>query len=94
MDASRPTMSPPSRAVRLAALGGVVGPILFASLVVIGGILYDGYSHTSQKISELGGEGAEYAVLQNLNFIMIVARPCSDRHLRAIELDRQWSPAV
>jgi len=71
MDASRPTMSPPSRAVRLAALGGVVGPILFASLVVIGGILYDGYSHTSQKISELGGEGAEYAVLQNLNFIMI-----------------------
>ena len=56
---------------RLVAIGGVIGPILFAVLVVIGGVLYDGYSHVSQKISELGGEGAEYAILQNLNFIMI-----------------------
>ena len=56
---------------RLAVIGGVIGPILFAVLVVVGGILYDGYSHTSQKVSELGGEGAEYAILQNLNFIML-----------------------
>ncbi len=56
---------------RLAAIGGVIGPILFAVLVVVGGVLYDGYSHVSQKISELGGEGAEYASLQNLNFIML-----------------------
>lgn len=56
---------------RLAALGGVVGPILFVMLIVLGGVLYDGYSHVSQKISELGGEGAEYALLQNINFIMI-----------------------
>jgi len=40
---------------RLAVIGGVIGPILFAVLVVVGGILYDGYSHTSQKVSELGG---------------------------------------
>ena len=56
---------------RLAVIGGVIGPILFAVLVVVGGMLYDGYSHTSQKVSELGGEGAEYAILQNLNFIML-----------------------
>lgn len=60
-----------SRAVRLAALGGVIGPILFAVLVIVGGVVYDGYSHVGQKISELGGEGAEYAILQNINFIMI-----------------------
>lgn len=60
-----------SGAVRLAALGGVIGPILFTVLVIVGGVLYDNYSHASQKISGLGGEGAEYALLQNLNFIMI-----------------------
>jgi hypothetical membrane protein len=59
------------RAVRLAALGGVLGPILFAALVIVGGLAYDGYSHVSQKISELGGEGAENAVLQNLNFAVL-----------------------
>ena len=58
-------------AVRLAARGGVIGPILFAVLVIVGGVLYDGYSHVTQKISELGGEGAEYALLQNVNFIVL-----------------------
>ena len=56
---------------RLAALGGVVGPIVFAMLVIVGGVLSDGYSHVTQKISELGGEGAEYALLQNINFIVL-----------------------
>ncbi len=60
-----------SRVVRLAALGGVIGPILFVMLVIVGGGVYDGYSHVSQTISELGGDGAEYALLQNLNFIVI-----------------------
>lgn len=60
-----------SKAVRLAAFGGVIGPILFAVMVIIGGAVYDGYSHISQKISELGGEGAEYAIIQNLNFVML-----------------------
>lgn len=57
--------------VRLAARGGVIGPVLFTVLVIVGGVLYDGYSHVSQKISELGGEGAKYALLQNLNFIVL-----------------------
>jgi len=59
------------RSIRFAALGGVIGPILFATLVIVNGVVYDGYSHVSQKISELGGEGAEYAILQNVNFVMI-----------------------
>lgn len=60
-----------SKAVRLAALGGVIGPILFVVMVIVGGAVYDGYSHVSQKISELGGDGAEYAILQNINFIIL-----------------------
>ncbi len=59
------------RSIQVAALGGVIGPILFAVLVIVNGVVYDGYSHVSQKISELGGEGAEYAILQNINFIML-----------------------
>jgi hypothetical membrane protein len=61
----------PDRTTRLLAAGGVAGPIIFVALVVVGGFLYDGYSHVSQAISELGGEGAEYAALQNFNFIMV-----------------------
>jgi len=60
-----------NKTVWLAAIGGVIGPIVFVALIVVGGVLYEGYSHVSQKISELGGEGAEYALLQNLNFIML-----------------------
>jgi hypothetical membrane protein len=60
-----------SRVIRLAALGGAIGPILFVMLVIVGGGVYDGYSHVSQTISELGGDGAEYALLQNLNFVML-----------------------
>lgn len=59
------------RALRFAALGGVVGPLLFVLLVIVGGLLDDGYSHVTQKISELGGEGAEFAALQNANFILL-----------------------
>ncbi len=60
-----------SRVIRLATLGGIIGPILFVMLVIVGGGVYDGYSHVSQTISELGGDGAEYALLQNFNFIVI-----------------------
>ncbi|HSJ29637.1 MAG TPA: DUF998 domain-containing protein [Acidimicrobiia bacterium] len=57
--------------LRAAALAGVVGPAVFAALVLVGGALYDGYSHTGQKISELGGEGSEVALLQNTNFVLL-----------------------
>ena len=60
-----------SHVVGFAALGGVIGPVVFISVVVLGGVLYEGYSHVGQKISELGGEGAEFAVVQNLNFILL-----------------------
>lgn len=63
-----PTRS--DRAVRLAALGGLIGPVLFATVIVAAGFAYAGYSHLDQKISELGGDGAEYALVQNANFVV------------------------
>ena len=57
--------------VRLAAWGGVLGPIVFAILVIIGGGITDGYSHVTQKISELGATGAQHALLQNLSFALL-----------------------
>ncbi len=71
MDTLVQSMVKRSRVVRLAVFGGIIGPVLFVMLVIVGGGLYDGYSHVSQTISELGGDGAEYALLQNFNFIVI-----------------------
>lgn len=59
--------------LRLTARGGMVGPAVFAVVIVVGGMLYDGYSHAGQKISELGGQGAEFAILQNVNFLLLGA---------------------
>jgi hypothetical membrane protein len=59
------------RWIRRAAIGGVVGPVLFVFGVIIAGTLYDDYSHVGQKISELGGDGAEHAIVQNVNFVVL-----------------------
>lgn len=67
MDTERQGMS----VVRLAAWGGVLGPIVFVALVIVGGAITDGYSHVTQKISELGATGAQHALLQNLNFALL-----------------------
>ena len=71
MEATRQEFGERSGAVRLLALGGTVGPALFVATIIAAGFLYDGYSHVSQTISELGGEGAEYALLQNMNFLVL-----------------------
>jgi hypothetical membrane protein len=52
--------------VRLLALGGVAGPVLFATLVVVCGALRPGYSHVHQFISELGATGTPNATLMNV----------------------------
>ena len=52
--------------MRSLALGGVAGPVLFASLVVLCGALRPDYSHVTQFISELGESGGSDAWLMNL----------------------------
>ena len=55
----------PNKPVRFLALCGILGPILFACVVVILGALSPGYQHMSQQMSELGADGAAHAALYN-----------------------------
>lgn len=50
---------------------GVAAPILFTVLAGVGGALYEGYSHATQAVSELGGVEAEHPEVQNVSFILV-----------------------
>src|SRR5687768_7636478 len=51
--------------MRWLSLGGLLGPLLFATLVAVLGALRPGYSHVAQFISELGASGTHYAAVMN-----------------------------
>ncbi len=51
--------------MRLLRLGGIVGPIVFAVVVMLGAALRPGYSHVTNFISELGATGTTNAALMN-----------------------------
>lgn len=51
--------------MRVLALGGITGPVLFAVVVLVSGALRPGYSHLHHFISELGVAGTPYAALMN-----------------------------
>jgi hypothetical membrane protein len=51
--------------MRILALGGVTGPMLFSVVVLVCGALRPGYSHLQNFISELGVAGTPYAPLMN-----------------------------
>lgn len=57
--------------LRFLALCGVIAPILFTILVLVGGFFYPGYSHATHAISELGGVTARYPLIQNINFFLV-----------------------
>lgn len=48
------------------ALSGIAGPLLYASVVIILGLLRSGYDHLTQVISELGEVGAPNAIVMNV----------------------------
>lgn len=51
--------------MRVLLLGGLAGPLLFAAIIVVCGVLTPGYDHVNQFISELGAIGAPHANLMN-----------------------------
>lgn len=51
--------------MRLLALGGVAGPILFSAVVIVSAALRADYSHVANFISELGATGTPFAGLMN-----------------------------
>jgi hypothetical membrane protein len=55
----------PEVGVRILALGGIAGPVLFSVVVLVFGALRPGYSHLQHFISELGVPGTAYAALVN-----------------------------
>lgn len=67
-------VSDASRTVtRSTALAGVVGPLLFAVVVIVTGALRPDYGHLHQFISELGESGGDYAWLMNYFGFMLCA---------------------
>ena len=55
----------PDSTQRLLAICGIIGPILYAIVVIILGFLQPGYSHVTQSMSELGEVGAPNAIIMN-----------------------------
>lgn len=51
--------------MRTLALGGIVGPVLFGTVVVVSAAQRPAYNHVHQFISELGATGSSNAVLMN-----------------------------
>lgn len=56
--------------LRWAAVSGILAPILFTILIIIGTLATPGYNQFSQTISELGQVGQTYALLQDTNFVL------------------------
>ena len=56
-----------SRLVTLSAIAGVVGPVLFAIIVIALGLVWTGYNPLTQTISELGAANVPNMDLQALN---------------------------
>ncbi len=61
----------PDKMLRFLSLCGIAAPIIFVILLIIAGFLYEGYSHATQAVSELGGVEAQYPIVQNVNFIVV-----------------------
>ncbi len=59
-----------NNAQKLLAVCGIAAPIIFAILMIVAGFLYEGYSHATQALSELGGVEAQYPIVQNANFFV------------------------
>ena len=60
-----------SRLVTTSLLAGVIGPILFAIIVIALGYQWTGYNPLTQTISELGATNAPTMGLQALNFAIL-----------------------
>ena len=61
---------------QLIALGGMIGPILYTSIWVLGGVLQPDYSHIRDDVSSLMAVGAPYKrlfdIMQLSNIILVL----------------------
>ncbi len=61
---------------RIYLLSGVVSPFLYTFTVILGGLLWHDYSHTSQAISELTAAGAPFRLTLNILFSISLLLAC------------------
>lgn len=54
---------------RFLGLCGVAAPLVFLVGVIAAGFVWDGYSHATQTISDLGGTASPNHLIQNVNFV-------------------------
>jgi glucans biosynthesis protein C len=59
--------------IKLLLMAGVAAPILYFANLLINSLLYPGYSHVTQYVSELGAAEAPYAPLFNTVIILLGA---------------------
>ncbi len=67
---------PSPSVARVLLLVAAFATTAFVVLIAIGGALTDGYSHSSQAISELAATGAEHAWLQTVAFVVVGIGVC------------------
>lgn len=53
------------RRIRTLLLGGLVGPLFFATAVIVGSSMRPGYDHRMEVMSALGGTGSPNAIVMN-----------------------------
>lgn len=51
---------------KILALRGMLGPIIYAVVLIVLGLLWPGYNHISQYMSELGALDAPHAIIMNI----------------------------
>lgn len=54
------------KTLRLLAICGIIGPILYTSVLIIVGLLRPGYNHVTQYMSELDEVGGPNAIIMNI----------------------------
>lgn len=59
------TKHQPDRILSVLAFCGIIGPIIYAIVLIILGLLRPGYSHITQSMSELGEVGGPNAFIMN-----------------------------
>ncbi|MDD1665760.1 MAG: DUF998 domain-containing protein [Methanomicrobiales archaeon] len=56
----------------LSAACGICGPVIYALVVFVLGLISPGYSQAAQLMSELGASGAPYALVMNLGGFLLL----------------------
>jgi hypothetical membrane protein len=85
-----------TRTIILFSICGIAAPILLTTVVIIEGMLYPGYSHVTQTVSELGVAGSPVALLHNVSSfvigVLLISFACTLYAVGTRERKSIWGP--